>query len=116
MREYYETVHISGDHSKISQYVADDTIRHEPGVKGWARLAAFERDVDSLMQHRTIDELAILLGQGDFVFIAAKGTHEREPCVYIDLNRVDDAKIAEHWGFSEKIPPQEEWKNNNGML
>jgi len=25
-------------------------------------------------------------------------------------------KIAEHWGFPEKIPPREEWKNNNGML
>jgi predicted SnoaL-like aldol condensation-catalyzing enzyme len=55
------------------------------------------------------------LDQGDFVFIAAKGTHEREPCVYIDLYRVEDAKIAEHWGFSEKIPLQEE-RNNNGML
>jgi predicted SnoaL-like aldol condensation-catalyzing enzyme len=68
------------------------------------------------MQHRSIDELKFLLGQGDFVFIAAKGTHESEPCAYIDLYRVEDEKIVEHWGFPEKIPPREECKNNNGML
>jgi predicted SnoaL-like aldol condensation-catalyzing enzyme len=38
------------------------------------------------------------------------------PCVYIDLYRVEHEKIAERWGFPEQPPPQEEWKNNNGML
>jgi predicted SnoaL-like aldol condensation-catalyzing enzyme len=56
------------------------------------------------------------LGQEDFVFIAAKGTHESAPCAYIDLYRVEDEKIVEGWGFPEKIPPREECKNNNGML
>jgi predicted SnoaL-like aldol condensation-catalyzing enzyme len=50
------------------------------------------------------------------VFIAAKGTHEDEPCVYIDLYRVQDDKIVEHWGFPEMVPPQEDLKNDNGML
>jgi predicted SnoaL-like aldol condensation-catalyzing enzyme len=72
--------------------------------------------VEQLMQHRTIDELKFLLGQGDFVFIAAKGTHEDEPSVYVDLYRVEDEKIVEHWGFPQKVPPQRELKNHNGML
>jgi hypothetical protein len=46
-----------------------------------------------------------VLGQGDFVFIAAKGSHEGNPCVYIDLYRVEDGKIAERWGFPEEILP-----------
>jgi hypothetical protein len=56
------------------------------------------------------------LGQGDFVFIAAKGSHEDDPCVYVDLYRVENGKIAERWGFPEKIPPGEDWKNSNSML
>jgi predicted SnoaL-like aldol condensation-catalyzing enzyme len=115
MRAYYETVHIAGDHSKIPQYFSGDyCVRHEPGVRDG--VAAFTRDVDWLMQHRTIDELTILLGQGDFVFIAAKGTQKGQPCVYVELYRIEDEKIVEHWGFPENIPPREEWKNINGML
>jgi len=97
------------------------------------------RDVEVLMQHRTIDEIELLLGQGDFAFLAAKGTHEGKPCVYIDLYRVENEKVVEHWGFpemtnrvktqslasqarhrrslgSQMSPPPAEWKNSNGML
>ena len=89
-------------------------IRHEPGVRDG--IGEFLRDVETLMQHRTIDEIRLLLGHGDFVFIAAKGTHEGNPCVYIDLYHVQNDKLVEHWGFLEMVPPQEQWKNNNGML
>jgi len=115
VREYYETIHVSGDHSKIPQYFSGDhCIRHEPGVRDG--VAAFTRDLTELVKQRSIDEIKFVLGQGDFVFIAAKGSHRSAPCVYIDLYRVEDEKIAERWGFPEQTPPQEEWKNNNGML
>jgi predicted SnoaL-like aldol condensation-catalyzing enzyme len=115
MRDYYETFHISGDHSRSNDYFTEDVmVRHEPGVRDG--VAEFMRDVEVLMQHRTIDKVKFLLGQGDFVFIAAKGTHEGDPCVYIDLYRVEDQKVVEHWGFPESVQPQQESKNNNGML
>ena len=115
VREYYQTIHVSGDHSRIPQYFSGDhCIRHEPGVRDG--VAAFKRDLEELVKHRSIDEIKFVLGQGDFVFIAAKGSHEGNPCVYIDLYRVEDGKIAERWGFPEKTPPRDEWKNNNGML
>jgi predicted SnoaL-like aldol condensation-catalyzing enzyme len=103
LRAYYETFHIRADHSRSEQYFTGDLmIRHEPGVCDG--VSEFMRDVGVLMQHRTIDEIKFLLGQGDFVFIAARGTHEGEPCVFIDLYRVKDEKIVEHWGFPEMVP------------
>ena len=115
MRNYYETFHISGNHDNFERYFFDNyCVRHEPGVTDG--VAAFMRDVDAAIQHRTIDELPVLLGQGDFVFIVAKGTHESKPCVFVDLYRVAHEKIVEHWGFPEMIPSREESKNNNGML
>jgi len=115
VREYYETIHVSGDHSKIPRYFSGDhCIRHEPGVRDG--VTAFKRDLEELVKHRSIDAIKFVLGQGDFVFIAAKGSHERKPCVYVDLYRVEDGKIAERWGFPEEIPPQKEWKNTNNML
>ena len=115
VRKYYETIHVSGDHSKIPQYFFEDhCIRHEPGVLDG--VTAFKRDLGELTKHRSIDEIKFVLGQGDFVFKAAKGSHESKPCVYIDLYRVEEGKIAERWGFPEEIPAREELKNQNGIL
>jgi predicted SnoaL-like aldol condensation-catalyzing enzyme len=47
---------------------------------------------------------------------SAKGTHEGDPCIYIDLYRVEDEKVVQHWGLPESVSPQEESKSNNGML
>ncbi len=74
------------------------------------------RDLGVLTRNRTIDEIRLLLGQGDFVFVAAKGTHQGEFCAYIDLYRVENDKIVEHWGFPQQVPPPEVRKNDNGML
>ena len=115
VRKYYETFHVAGDRSQNADFFTGDLmIRHEPGVRDG--VTEFLRDVEMLMQHRTINEVKLLLGQGDFVFIAGKGTHEGAPCAYIDLYRVEDEKIVEHWGFPARIPPQEERRNNNGVL
>jgi len=115
VREYYETIHVSGDHGKIPRYFSGDhCIRHEPGVRDGVE--AFKRDLQELVKHRSIDEIKFVLGQGDFVFVAAKGSHESKPCVYVDLYRVQDGKITERWGFPEETPARNEWKNTNGML
>lgn len=111
MREYHETVHIAGNHSQIPKYFSGNhCIRHEPGVRDG--VAAFIRDVEAARHHRTIDEIKFLFGQGDFVFVAAKGSLEGDPCVYVDLYRVEGEKIAEHWGIIEKI---EDWKKGDTL-
>ena len=98
----------------IPQYVPEDTIRHEPGVADG--LAAFQSDLAILTKDRTIDEIVLVIGEGDFVFLAAKGTHLGDPCVYIDLYRIEDDQMMEHWGFPQQVPPLAERKNDIGML
>ncbi len=115
LRRYYETFHLANKHDRNDEFFKGDLmIRHEPGVRDG--VGEFLRDVSGLMQHRTIDELKLLAGQGDLVFVAAKGTHEGSSCVYIDLYRVEEEKVAEHWGFPQNVPPQAERKNPNGLL
>jgi predicted SnoaL-like aldol condensation-catalyzing enzyme len=81
VREYYETIHVCGDHSKIPQYFhGDHCIRHEPGVRDG--VSAFKHDLEELTKHRSIDKIKFVFGQGDFVFIAAEGSHESKPCAY----------------------------------
>lgn len=115
LQRYYETFHLAGRRDRNEDFFKGDLmIRHEPGVRDG--VGEFLRDVGVLMQHRTIDELKLLVGQGDLVFVAAKGTHEGAQCVYIDLYRVEGEKVVEHWGFPQNVPPRAEWKNPNGML
>ena len=115
VREYYETVHIGGNHDRIRRYMSGETqIRHEPGVEDG--VTAFERDLAVITRNRTIDEIGLLLGRGDFVFLVARGTHEGRPCLYVDLYRVEAGKLVEHRGFPEAVPPKEERINRNGML
>ncbi len=115
VRDYYETVHIGGRHDRIKDYMSGDLqIRHEPGVRDG--VAAFERDLAVLTRSRTIDEIVLFAGQGDLVFIAARGTHDGEPCVYLDLYRVEAGRLVEHWGFPQAIPTREASRNGNGLL
>jgi len=115
VRDYYETFHIDGRHDTLQQYFSGDRcVRHEPGVADG--LGEFMRDLEVLTRDRTIDKIRLLLGQGDFVFLVAEGTHQGEPCAYIDLYRAENGKIVEHWGFPQQVPPPEMRKNDNGML
>lgn len=115
MREYYETFHIQGRHDLADRYFAGSPMtRHEPGVADGVH--AFLRDLAVLTRDRTIDEIKLLLGRGDLLFLAAQGTHRGEPCTYVDLYRVDTDRIAEHWGFPQPIPPTNARRNGNPVL
>ena len=115
VRDYDDIVHVGGQHDRIGDYMAGDLqIRHEPGVQDG--VAAFRQDLAMLTRSRTIDDIVLLAGQGDLVFIAARGTHGSEPCAYIDLYRVEAGKLVEHWGFSQACPSPEQSRNGNGML
>ena len=62
-------------------------IRHEPGASDGAE--AFLRDLAMATRERTLDEIKLLLGEGDLFFLAALSTYRGDPCAYIDLYRVD---------------------------
>ena len=115
VREYYETFHIQVRHDLADRYFAGSPmIRHEPGVSDGVE--GFMRGLEVATRGRTIDEIRLLLGRGDLIFLAALGTHQGEPCVYIDLYRVEQDRIVEHWGFFQPVPSTNTRKNNNFML
>ena len=102
VREYYQAFHIEGRHEVITQYFSGDRcVRHEPGVADG--IGEFLNDLKIVARDRTIDQIKLLLGQGDFVFLAAQGTHHGEPCLYIDLYSAESGKIVEHWGFPSRF-------------
>ena len=57
-----------------------------------------------------------VLGEGNFVLVVSEGSFGGKPTAFYDLFRVENGKIAEHWDTLETIPPQGEWKNQNGKF
>jgi predicted SnoaL-like aldol condensation-catalyzing enzyme len=64
----------------------------------------------------TVSKIDLILGQGNFVLVAASGAIAGKPVAYYDLFRVQNDKIAEHWDVIENIPPQDQFKNQNGKF
>ena len=115
VRDYYENFHLRGRYDLADRYFAGSPmVRHEPGVADG--VDAFLADLKVATRDRTIDEIRLLAGHGELVFLAALGTHAGEPCAYIDLYRVDRDTVAEHWGFFQPVPPAGARRNDNAML
>ena len=64
----------------------------------------------------SVSKIHKILGQGNFVLVVAEGAISDKPVAYYDLFHVENNKIAEHWDVIENIPPQSEWKNQNGKF
>ncbi|WP_410567312.1 hypothetical protein [Amycolatopsis sp. cmx-4-61] len=77
----------------------------EPGRPWWFSAA----DLEYTTLHR-------VLGEGDFGLTMAEGHLAGEHTAFYDLFRVENGLIAEHWDVLERIPPREQWRNDNGKF
>lgn len=57
-----------------------------------------------------------VLAQGNFILSVVEGYNDGVHSSFYDLFRVENDKIVEHWDTLEKVPPKNEWKNNNGKF
>ncbi|MEM7536769.1 MAG: nuclear transport factor 2 family protein [Chloroflexota bacterium] len=57
-------------------------------------------------------EVVLLVGQGNFVATLARATWEGVPYAQVDIFRIEDGLIVEHWDNAEPVPPEEEWANS----
>lgn len=58
------------------------------------------------------DEIVLLVGQGNFVATLCKATWLDTPYAQVDVFRVQNGLVVEHWDCVEPVPPQEEWANS----
>jgi predicted SnoaL-like aldol condensation-catalyzing enzyme len=58
------------------------------------------------------EEIFLLVGQGNFVATLCKAFSEDQPIAQVDIFRIEEGKIVEHWGNSEPIPPADKLVNS----
>ncbi|MEO1437674.1 MAG: nuclear transport factor 2 family protein, partial [Bacteroidota bacterium] len=116
--DFYETVLIGGDFNSLPNFFDGDTyLQHNPmlpdGVSGF--LEGVQKMAESGIT-MNLDKVHLILGEGNYVLGLSEGTLGGKPYAYYDLFRMENGKIAEHWDVMAEIPPQSEWKNNNGKF
>lgn len=117
-KNFVETVLIGCEIQELPRFVAEDYTEHNPELgDGLPALhgALTEQNAHGVRnliyqkQHR-------LLAEGNFVLSVCEGFRDGLHTSFYDLFRFEGGIIVEHWDTAEKVPPPEEWKNENGKF
>jgi predicted SnoaL-like aldol condensation-catalyzing enzyme len=109
VREYVKQVLTEGHFDRLGSFVAPDVIQHVPGVEnGRAALQASLRSG----AYARCEMLFLLIGEGELVATLSKTFAQGQDYADVDLYRVRDGLIAEHWGVREPILPRGDWGNS----
>jgi len=111
VRNLIEDVLMRKNPTNIDKYISAETyIQHNKevgdGLETFKALALAEE------QPLLYQEIILLVGKGNFVATLSKATWEDAPYAQVDLFRLEDGLIVEHWDNVEPVPPKEEWVNS----
>lgn len=119
VRNFVTDVLLNGEGEKMTEYVSTETyLQHNSGIgdglEGLGAALQYFAENNLLLQY---DSLHQVIGEGNFVLTVSEGKFgPGDHVAYYDLFRLDGGKIVEHWDIIQTIPPQEEWKNENGKF
>lgn len=115
---FVDDILIAGNLEKAGEYCDGDSyIQHNPQIADG--LSALGMALQALAEQGMAikyDRVHKVLGEGSFVLTMSEGSFGGTPTAFYDLFRVQGGKIAEHWDVIQVIPPQDEWKNQNGKF
>ena len=114
--EFYEAGLNKKDFEAASKYFGPKYIQHNPGapdgIEGFKSFVGFLRDKFP----NSHSEIKKVFAEGDFVVLHVHAV--REPATrgraIVDIFRLENGKIVEHWDVAQDIP--EKMPHNNGMF
>jgi predicted SnoaL-like aldol condensation-catalyzing enzyme len=111
VRDLIRDVLISEVPEKIDNYISSEQyIQHNAevpdGLEFFKPLALAE---DKPLVY---EEILLMVGQANFVATLCKAYWEGQPYAQVDIFRIEDGMVVEHWDNAEPVPPEEEWVNS----
>ena len=98
-----------GDATKAADYVVEEYRQHNPEVPdGLAPFVALLTAPDRPLFY---DEIVLCIARGNFVATLCKAHFGEQPYAQMDLYRLEDGKIVEHWDAAEPVPAPEDVVN-----
>lgn len=87
----------------IPAYIADDYIQHNPLVAD-GRTAFTEFIVAAYSEESPRADIRKIMADGDCVFVHMKSSFGGAPISVMDVYRIENGKIAEHWDVIQAVP------------
>ncbi|MEM7393211.1 MAG: hypothetical protein AAF492_12775 [Verrucomicrobiota bacterium] len=112
-RSFVGEVLINRELDALESYVDEESyVEHNP---------VFGDDLSSLRSalfsgRLRYDRNHRILANGNFTLSVSEGYKDDVHVSFYDLFRFAEGKMVEHWDTTEGIPPESEWKNENGKF
>lgn len=109
--DFVNTCLIKRDLSNITDFVSNTNYhQHNPHVgDGLEPFIAYYGAADCQL---TYQECFMAVAEGNFVATLNRARQGEQDLCQVDLFRVEDGEIVEHWDNSEPVPPKEDWANS----
>ena len=99
-----------GDLGAIERYIAPGYVQHNPEVADG--IEPFRALLEMPNRPLWYREIVLLVGQGNFVATLCRTIWEDAEYAQVDVFRLEDGLIVEHWDNVEPVPPPEELVNS----
>lgn len=111
----YQRIFGDQDLNAIDEYMSKDFIQHNPaiadgpdGVRTLVQMLALQGVPKQQIEFKHI------LAEGDIVFLHSRYEMAGKEWRFVDLYRIENGKLAEHWDAMQQLP--DERANNNPLF
>ncbi|PWJ43891.1 nuclear transport factor 2 family protein [Sediminitomix flava] len=114
VKKFLEEVLVKGKGEKLTDFISTEKYyQHSPTVgDGVEGLVAHIKDFQKKGIKASYEKVHKLIGQGNFVVSLSHARLNEKDFAYIDIFRLEDGLIVEHWDVQEEILPKEQWGNS----
>jgi len=106
-------VFINGDAAALDRYWSEDYVQHNPQIPNGREALKQLMSGGSNMKY----EMGLVVADGDFVMVHARITgFGPKPLIAVDIFRVKEGKLAEHWDVLQEEVPAENTASKNSMF